>query len=118
MDDRQLNESENQQLCATLLEEMPDYDVVIVSDFGHGMMSRESIELMCNKASFAAVNVQSNAANLGYHTITKYKRANYVCLTEAELKLEARDRQVDLKQTMLDMARRMTPKTLSVTRGK
>lgn len=118
LEDRALNQSENRQLCDTLLEEMRKYDVVIVSDFGHGMMSRESIELICNEAGFAAVNVQSNAGNLGYHTITKYKRANYVCLTEAEVKLEARDRQVDLKQTMLDVAQRMTPQTICVTRGK
>jgi rfaE bifunctional protein nucleotidyltransferase chain/domain len=118
MNDHGLSDSENRKLCAILNQTVPLYDVVIVVDFGHGMMTREAIEVVASKARFLAVNAQSNAANLGYHTISKYRRADYICLTEGELRIEARDRLSDLKTTILEVARRLGVGRASVTRGK
>ena len=118
IDDARLDPSTEELFCAELVRLVPQYDAVIVADFGHGMMTRRAIEVVSAHARFMAVNVQSNAANLGYHAISKYSRADYLCLTEAELRLEARDRECGLKETMLEIARRLGSRNLSVTRGK
>lgn len=118
MDGRPLNEFENKSLCTTLREQIPHHDLVIVVDFGHGMLSPEAIDILCSEARFLAVNTQSNAGNLGYHTISKYPRADYVCIAEGEIRLEARDRPGDLKEIILDVSRRLSCPRVVVTQGK
>jgi sugar/nucleoside kinase (ribokinase family) len=82
------------------------------------MLSREAIDILCSKARFLAVNAQSNAGNLGYHTISRYPRADYVCVAEKEIRLEARDRRGDLKAMILDVSRKLACGRVVATRGK
>ena len=118
IDDGPLDEADNEMLCDTLSDQIPRYDVVIVVDFGHGMLSREAIDILCSKARFLTVNAQSNAGNLGYHTISKYPRADYVCIAENEVMLEARDRGGDLRKMVLDVSRKLSCGHLATTLGK
>lgn len=118
MNDGALDEAENEALCATLSDHLPRYDVVIAVDFGHGMLSSEAIDILCKKARFLAVNAQCNAGNLGYHTISRYPRADYVSMAENEIRLEARDRRGDLREMIIDVSRRLTCGRVAVTRGR
>lgn len=112
-----LHPADDELLCATLREELPKYDVVIVVDFGHSMLSGEAIDILCSKARFLAVNAQSNAGNLGYHSISKYSRADYVSLSENEIRLDARDRTGDLKCIIKDLSKQLDCARVVVTRG-
>ncbi len=104
-------------LCHTLDTTLADYDAVIVLDFGHGMIGREAVTLLCDKSPWLAVNAQSNAGNLGYHTVSKYPRADYVCVAEKEMRLEARDRGGDLRRIIEQVAARLNARHAVVTRG-
>src|SRR5207245_857972 len=70
-----------------------DADVVIATDFGHGLLAPSSIDLLTRAAPFLAVNCQSNSANLGFNLITKFPRADYVCIDAPEARLATGDRQ-------------------------
>ncbi len=118
MDDHDLAAEEDRQFCTLLNERLPEFDVVIVVDFGHGMISKNAIEILCEKSRFLAVNAQSNAGNLGYHTISTYPRADYACMAENEIRLEARDRRGDLNELILRLSKIITGGRISVTRGK
>lgn len=118
INDGLLDPSDNRALCTAIKNEVPKYDVVVVVDFGHGMMSQEAIEVLCEKARFLAVNAQSNAGNVGYQSILKYPRADYVCIAENEIRMEARDRRGDLKKMILDLSRKIRCNRITVTRGK
>lgn len=118
MNDEALDPVDDAALCAQLAEHVPQYDMVVVVDFGHSMLSERAIDVLCNKARFLAVNAQSNAGNLGYHTISRYGRADYVSIAEAELRLEARDRRGDVRPMVLDVARKLGCAKIAVTRGK
>ena len=113
MNDGALEEADNEMLCTMLSDHLPKYDVVIVVDFGHGMLSTEAIDILCSKARFLALNAQSNAGNLGYHTISRFPRADYVCMTENEIRLEARDRRGDLRKMILVRTPLRVPSCLS-----
>jgi bifunctional ADP-heptose synthase (sugar kinase/adenylyltransferase) len=104
-------------LCRKLDAILPDYDVVIVTDYGHGMLVPEAVELLCSKARFLAVNTQANADNQGFNTISKYARADFVSLSEKELRLEARSRQREVGAIMQEVAERMDCATMLITRG-
>ena len=118
INDAALDETDNETLCTTLAEILPQYDAVIVVDFGHSMLTPEAARIICDKARFLAVNTQSNAGSLGYQSIYKYSRADYVCITENEARLEARDRNGDLKTIMPKLAKGLSCGRVVVTRGK
>ncbi len=109
---------DEEELFFLLKKEVSRHDVVIVADYGHGMLSDRMIQMIGQKAKFLSVNTQSNAGNLGYHTISRYSRMNHVSLAEHEVRLEARDRYGDIKGVMQKITERVNCDTLIVTRGK
>ena len=91
-EDSPLDGALEQRLCDAIAAGAKDVDVVIVTDFGHGMMTPKAIAVAAETAPFLAVNAQSNSANLGYNLITKYPRADYICIDGPEARLAAHDR--------------------------
>jgi len=80
-----------------------DYDVVIVTDFGHGFVTPELIARLTEKAKYLAVNAQTNSANFGFNLITKYPRADFVVIDEPEARLAAQDRDSPLEEVILKL---------------
>lgn len=90
-----------------------DYDVVVVTDFGHGFVTPQMIHEMEETSKFLAVNAQTNSANRGFNLITKYKRADFVVVDELESRLAAHDRESRIEDVILKLG---FPKMI-VTRG-
>ena len=118
MNDEESGKAENQALCAKLRDSLPHYDVVIVVDYGHGMLSRDAIDILCNHARFLAVNTQANAGNRGFNTISRYPRADFICLAEHEIRLEYRSQRGNLGDIILDVSQKLGCRQIVVTRGK
>ena len=96
MDDSPLPPNLTAELRDVLLDRIPHYDLVVVTDFGHGLLGDGIIPLLCEKAPFLAVNTQSNSANHGFNLITKYPRADYLCIDGPEARLAVRQKYADL----------------------
>jgi len=92
MDDTPIAGPLQEELTALVDSIAADFDLVIVNDFGHGMLTAPLVRALTEKARFLAVNTQTNSANFGYNLITKYPRADYVCIDAAEARLAARDK--------------------------
>jgi len=116
--DQEIPEAVNKALYARLQALLPQYEAVVVTDYGHGMLTPEIIELLCGSDRFLAVNTQTNAANQGFNTPSKYARADFLCLSEKELRLEVRNRTKDLRLIVAEMAERLSCKQMLVTRGR
>ena len=112
-----LKPDEENMLCNILEERLPEYDVVIIADYDHGLLTPIVIDLLTDKSRFLAVNTQINAANMGFHTISKYKLADYVCIHEGEIRLDSRSRKGDLKDLIRNLASRMGDPSIMITRG-
>ena len=69
LNDELLNSKEELSFSKMILKEIKKYDVVIVSDYGHGLITSRTAKLIYKNAKFLALNAQANAANTGYHTI-------------------------------------------------
>jgi len=93
-------------------------DVVIVADYGHGLLDACAIDHLVTHAKFLVVNCQLNAGNRGFHTISKYRGANLICVSEGELRLDARDQHGDLRQIIAEASIRLDCPQIIVTRGK
>ena len=105
------------ELCERLESIVADYDVVIVTDYGHGMLVPKAVEILCRQAKFLAVNTQTNADNQGFNTISKYPRADFISLSEKEIRLEVRSRRRETSSIMEEVAQKMRCGTLLVTQG-
>lgn len=92
LDDEPLMRDLQQELDGMIARVASQADVTIVTDFEHGLLAPSSIDALIKSARFLAVNTQSNSANWGYNLITKYPRADYVCIDDPEARLAARDR--------------------------
>ncbi|OGS08975.1 MAG: hypothetical protein A2270_04725 [Elusimicrobia bacterium RIFOXYA12_FULL_51_18] len=105
------------QVRGFLEDTVAGYDMVLVSDFGHGFIDDKIIEVLCRKARFLAVNTQTNSANNGYNLITKYPRADYICIDEPEMRYAARDKYGDIQAAIERIAKDMRCAKVAVTRG-
>lgn len=105
-------------LNAVIAEKAPDFDVVIVTDFGHGLVGPSTIETLVKHARFLAVNAQTNAGNQGFNLITKYPRADYVCIDGGEARLAVADKYSDLAAVAGEvLPRRIACSKIIVTGG-
>jgi len=97
MDDSPVCGADEAWLLCQLQEKIDAADVVLVTDFGHGLITKAAIELLCDQSKFLAVNTQTNSANAGYNLITRYRRADYVCIDAPEARLAAHDKHSTLE---------------------
>ena len=118
MNDEPLAGDAEERLCGALESRLSDCDVVIAADYGHGLITNSAVKLLSRRAKFLAVNTQINAANTGFHALSKYPRAHFVCVHEGEIRLDCRDRTSDIRQLMANIVDRMTGRAVMVTQGK
>ncbi len=102
MDDRPMASAEEEDLLARLDAELALADIVIVTDFGHGLISPRAVDMLTEKSKFLAVNVQTNSGNRGFNLITKYPRADFLCIDEPELRLACGDKHRSVEDLMLN----------------
>jgi rfaE bifunctional protein kinase chain/domain/rfaE bifunctional protein nucleotidyltransferase chain/domain len=111
------NPEDAARLKEALAEALPAADLVVVADYGHGMLDRETIDLLCEKARFLALNVQVNAGNMGFNTVSKYPRADLVCVSEKEARMDARSRKRPLEDIVEEISGRLSCPRVLLTQG-
>ena len=73
-----------------------DFDLVLVADFGHGLMSSKIRNLVQDRASFLALNCQTNSNNFGFNIINRqYKRTDSFSLDQSEMSLACGKKKFD-----------------------
>ncbi|MFO1084466.1 MAG: PfkB family carbohydrate kinase [Reyranellaceae bacterium] len=119
LSDEALPAEEQAVLNGWVADHIADYDGVIVNDFGHGMIDGSLIDLVTREAKFLAVNAQTNSANRGFNLITKYPRADFICIDEPEARLAAVDRFSPIESVVRDkLEKRIDCHAFVVTHGK
>ncbi len=111
---------EIQQVIDDLIaERAPAFDLVIVTDFGHGLITSSTIEALQYGARFLAVNTQTNSANIGYNLITRYSKADYICIDAPEAQLATSDRRSNVETLVSQIIpKRVQCPRITVTHGK
>lgn len=79
---------------------LKNHDLVIVADYGHGLLNDEAIDYLTQHAKYLAVNTQANAGNNGFNCISKYKKANYVVVASRELQLNYRQKHLAVSEQL------------------
>lgn len=97
---------------------LPAYDLILVSDFGHGFLTDKIIEVIESSSKTFAVNTQTNSANSGYNMITKYRKPNFVCLDEGEARLATQDRFGNIDDIAKKLSKTVNTDCLIITQGR
>lgn len=118
LNDNYINEELESTIIKYLEGVIPSYDVVLVSDFGHGFITDRMIKVIEQAPVRFAVNTQTNGANAGYNLITKYHNPIYVVLDEPEVRLAARKKYDDIESIARSVAREVGSEYFVVTRGR
>jgi rfaE bifunctional protein nucleotidyltransferase chain/domain len=119
MNDAPLSGALKDALNGLIAERAGDADLVVVTDFGHGLIGPSTVEKLVETAPFLAVNTQTNSANIGFNLITRYPRADYICIDEPEARLAVGDKYSDLTAIASDvLARRVPCPNIIVTHGR
>lgn len=105
-------------LCRRIKQILPEYDLVLAADFGHGAISLSMVGALSFHAPFLAVNTQANAGNRGFNTISRYPRADFACIAEHELRLETRLKVGNIWPMMNGLVKRLGSSQFVVTRGR
>lgn len=103
MDDAPPIAEREDEILRAVRELCPAFDVTVVIDFGHGMMTPKIRNAIRTNSNFLAVNAQSNSANHGFNPVTNYG-ADYICVDAPEARLAISDKRADLN----DCARRLS----------
>jgi len=117
INDEILNKKDEMTFNQLLNNEIKKSDLVIVSDYGHGLISKKSANLICKKSKFLALNAQINASNIGFHTIRNYSNFNTLLINEKEIRHEMRNKISKLEVLMSSLSKEKNIKNLIVTRG-
>ncbi len=102
--DMKYEETIQREFHDRLKEKIGDYDAVFVCDFGHGLMTKETIGILEKHARILLLNCQTNSTNNGLNPITKYSRADLFSLDQKELKLAFPEQADDEKAALQKLA--------------
>jgi rfaE bifunctional protein nucleotidyltransferase chain/domain len=117
MNDNPLNPEKNEQFINLISKCVVHADVIIIADYGHGLISEQAVNLVSNSNKYLAVNVQSNAGNGGFNSITRYPRLDFVTLNGMEAKLESKRKQLEVNAFIENLKKISKAKQILVTRG-
>jgi len=117
LSDNPIDHNLEKKVLSKLKNIIKDYDLVIVSDFGHGFLTDKLAKAICRQAKFLAVNTQTNGANMGFNLITRYSNVDYAALDELEIRYAAHDKTGELSQVIKKVANKIRCNNFMITRG-
>lgn len=117
LNDMPIADDTEQALQARVARELDRHDFLVTADFGHGLMTDGLREYVCASGKFLALNTQSNSANLGFNPVTRYRRADFACIDEPELKFAAQTKYGDLRVLAERVKDRIGARAFLVSRG-
>ena len=98
--------------------EIDRHDLVIVMDFGHGLLEAPVRDYVQDRARFLAVNCQTNSNNHGFNILNRrYRRADSFSLDLAEISLAVGRRDFDFRRELAALAAGLGSRYAWLTRG-
>ncbi len=107
-----------ERVLANIERELPNCDLVLLTDFGHGLMQPAVRDLLQDRAPFLALNCQTNSNNHGFNIISRqYRRTDVFSLDEQELLLSCGHRHIDHAAELKSLRQHLQARAGWLTRG-
>jgi bifunctional ADP-heptose synthase (sugar kinase/adenylyltransferase) len=107
-----------QRLHDRISTEIKKADVVLLTDFGHGMMQPAIRDLVQENSPYLCLNCQTNSNNHGFNIISRqYRKAHSFTLDKQELLLSCGHRHVDFAEEIDKLRQFLSAEYGWLTRG-
>jgi rfaE bifunctional protein kinase chain/domain/rfaE bifunctional protein nucleotidyltransferase chain/domain len=100
-----------------LKKEVSKNDLIIVLDYGHGLITEKIATYISNLNKFVSLNAQVNSSNVSFHALSKYKRLDNLVINATELRHELRKRDGNLVDLGRRLKKQLKAKSLTITQG-
>jgi len=117
INDIDLEKKEDDKLLRMVKSKARKNDLILISDYGHGFISKNVANKICQLNSFISLNAQINAANVPHHTLQKYQKVDAMIINEQELIHEMRDKNTSTIKLAKIFIKKMKIKNLVITMG-
>ncbi len=118
INDEDLDKKNEKILSSKISSATKRNDLALIVDYGHGLITDGIIKAVHNHKLFLAVNFQINSFNRGFYDLKKYKKADFLCIHEGELRQNFRRKDEDIKSLVRKLAKELSCKYITITRGK
>jgi bifunctional ADP-heptose synthase (sugar kinase/adenylyltransferase) len=117
LEDIFISKINEQSILEKLRTASSDCDLLIALDFGHGLITPQIRDFIHGNFDNFALNVQKNAGNKGFSSLSKYKSANLIIMNGAELELELKQQGLNVTTAAKMIHKNMSAKIVAVTDG-
>ena len=117
INDDLISNTENQQFLNYLKKVVNKYDLILLADYGHGILTDEFRKFINKNDEKLYANIQINSFNRHFQSILKYKKLNTLVINETEIRSEFRSRKLSLDNLANQLSRKIKFKNLVITRG-
>ena len=114
-----INKETEEKVLKYLDKNLNCYDLVVVSDFGHGFFTKNIIAKIMKEGKRVSINTQTNSSNFGFNLLDKYSnRKSFLCIDELEARLLIKDKQSSIDSVAAKIKAIFPKSSLMITRGK
>jgi rfaE bifunctional protein kinase chain/domain/rfaE bifunctional protein nucleotidyltransferase chain/domain len=115
--DTSMSKKKNEEFNKYLNKFIKKYDLIIISDYAHGLISSQIAKIIYKKSNFLSINCQINSSNINSHTLKKYKNYELLVINESELRHEFRDNFSNIKLLIKKISVDLKILNIIVTQG-
>jgi cytidyltransferase-like protein len=106
------------EVLRRLQKTVPLVDVVLIMDFGHGLLTPAIRDYLERKSRLLVVNCQTNSNNFAFNLINRrYRRADAFALDSAEIHLAAGKKNIHFEKELEKLAKTLRAKAAWLTQG-
>ncbi|MBL6962974.1 MAG: adenylyltransferase/cytidyltransferase family protein [Bacteroidetes bacterium] len=117
INDSPLSKSDKQKVIDELKSCEETYDLIVVADFGHGLIDSEIVSCIDELRLFTVLNTQTNSANMGYNLLNKYSSCDYFSIDKEEARLAMHDKHAEIEKSLFQLIHKVNAKNGVVTLG-
>tara|TARA_Y100000741_G_scaffold145778_1_gene110037 strand:- start:2369 stop:3886 length:1518 start_codon:yes stop_codon:yes gene_type:complete len=118
INDIDLEKKDDDKLLKVIKSKARKSNLILISDYGHGFISKNVANRICKLNCFISLNAQINAANVPHHTLQKYQKVDAMIINRQELIHEMRDKNTSIVKLAKIFIKKMKIKNLVITMGK
>ena len=108
---------ETRRIIKIINSNLKKIDQILVSDFGHGTVSKELVKKIENTSVFKSLNSQLNSSNQNQSRFDKFRKTDLLILNIGELKNEIKGKNLSVFAMAKQMRNKIKCKYIVVTLG-
>ena len=118
INDDDLNKVETLSFIKFLEKKISSYDMILVLDYGHGIINEKIVKYLEGYKDKLYINVQVNSFNRHYQSVQKFKKFNTLVINESEMRNEFRSIKLSIDELAKKFFKITKCKKLIITMGK